>query len=113
MSYNVKGTIKTISDIETLSNGAKKLSFRIDTGEQFNNLLEFELYKAEKDAEHAENFKKFNNVGDFVNVEFNLRAFNWRPEADNKIFTSLSCWKVTKEGTNEATKEDVADDLPF
>ncbi len=95
MSYKVKGIIKSISDVETAGTG-KKLSFRIDNGEQYSNLMEFELYKGADYVEHLDNFSKYNKIGDNVEVEFNIKTFNWKPEADNKIFTSLSCWKVEK-----------------
>ena len=95
MSYEIKGTIKSISAIETAGQG-KKLSFRINTEDQYNPIAEFEMYKGADYAEHLDNFVKYNKVGDSVIVEFNLKTFNWKPEADNKIFTSLSCWKVTK-----------------
>lgn len=124
MEFKVKGTITTISDIQEVGAG-KKLSFRIDTGEQYNNLIEFELYKGADHVKHVEDFGNFNKIGDNVEVEFKLKTFNWKPEADNKIFTSLNCWRVDKvEGftpvavtTNEPFPEvesqDSGDALPF
>ena len=118
MSYKVKGSIKSISTPETVGTG-KKLLFRIDNGEQYSNIMEFELYKGAEYLEHIDNFIKYNKVGDNVEVEFNIKTFNWKPEADDKIFTSLSCWKVTKaEGTPPplATTTNVVeedDDYPF
>ena len=113
-NYKVVGKIVSISEIEAVGAG-KKMSFRIDTEQQYDNLLEFEMYKKEEYFEHLDNFSKYNKVGDSVEVEFNIRAFNWKPEAENKIFTSLSCWKVTKQGANnESPKEsESSDDLPF
>jgi hypothetical protein len=113
-NYKVLGKLVSISDIEVAGAG-KKMSFRIDTGGEYNNLLEFEMYKKEEYFEHLEKFSEYNKIGDDVEVEFNLRAFNWKPEAENKIFTSLSCWKVTKQGANnESPKVDESsDDLPF
>lgn len=105
----IKGKIVRIGEIAEAGNG-KKLTFRIDTGEEFNNLLEFEMYKKEEYIKHLENFPKYNKVGDEVEVEFNIKTFNWKPEADDKIFTSLSCWKVEKLG-QEQTED--SEDLPF
>ena len=121
MSYKVKGTIKSISKIEDAGAG-KKLSFRIDNGEQYSNIMEFELYKGTDYLEHLDNFSKYNKIDDSVEVEFNIKTFNWKPDADNKIFTSLSCWKVekTNEGsvpppieTQTVSNSDEPDDLPF
>mgnify|MGYP003706943587 CR=1 FL=1 len=116
MEYKVRGVIKSISPIESVGAG-KKLSFRIDTGEKFNNLIEFELYKGAEYLSHVEKFGEYNKVGDNVEVEFNLRTYNWKPEAENKIFTSLSCWKVEKvSGAAPLPLQDEVDgggDLPF
>jgi hypothetical protein len=122
MSYKVRGKIKSISKIEDAGAG-KKLSFRIDNGETYSNIMEFELYKGAEYLEHLDNFSKYNKVGDSVDVEFNIKTFNWKPEAEDKIFTSLSCWKVEKgEAVNgvptvpqPTTNNDPspADDLPF
>ena len=54
MNYKVRGKIVSISEIKTLQNGAKELSYRIDTGEIHNNLLEFSVYKKEEYAEHID-----------------------------------------------------------
>lgn len=121
MSYKVKGIMKSISKIEDAGAG-KKLSFRIDNGEQYSNIMEFELYKGAEYLEHLDNFTKYNKIGDSVEVEFNIKTFNWKPDAENKIFTSLSCWKVDK--VNEESipppvkidttqSNEVEDDLPF
>ncbi len=118
MSYTGKGKISTVSDIVEVGQG-KKLTFRIDTSDQYNPIWEFELYKGASHLEHLDNFVKYNKVGDEVEVEFNIKTFNWKPEADNKIFTSLSAWKVSKADagtpTPEAAPVEASDDssLPF
>ena len=122
MSYKVKGIIKSISEPETVGT-AKKLFFRIDNGEQYNNIMEFELYKGAEYVEHIDNFIKYNKLGTSVEVEFNIKTFNWKPEADDKIFTSLSCWKVEKAEevappplapiNNDLNTNDEIDNLPF
>ena len=115
MSYKVKGSITTISDIADAGQG-KKLSFRIDTGEQYNNILEFELYKGAEYLEHLDKFKEFNKIGDSVEVEFNIKSFNWTKDGNDKIFTSLSCWRVEKVGSSEPSKQEETeevDSLPF
>ena len=124
MSYTLTGKITEISEKQTLNNGGAKLSFRVDTGDQYNDPYEFELYKGEQYLEHLDNFIKFNKVGDNVTVEFNLKSKLWvNPETKiRKTFTSLSCWKVEKLGDSKPTSStpeavipetDVEDDLPF
>ena len=118
-NFKVNGKIISISEIEKLPAGSGKLKFRIDTGKAFDNILEFELWKKKEYYEHLEKFDKYNKLGDDVEVEFNIRAFNWKPESDNKIFTSLSCWKVNKLGvqdvvpSSEAEEVSSNDELPF
>lgn len=96
MNYKTTGTITSISPIETLSNGALQLTYRIDNGEEHNSMMEFQVYKKAEHSEHMDNFVKYNKVGDKVNIEFTIRTFNWEPEGKDKVFTSLSHWKLEK-----------------
>ena len=73
--------------------------------------------------EKVQNFKKYNNEGDSVTVDFNISTNEW----NGKYFTSLQSWKVSKlenqtptvpEGSQPfqlATNfnEEEHDDLPF
>lgn len=122
MSYKVTGTITAISEKQMFDSGSGKLTFKVDTGDQYSDPLEFELFKGEKYVEHLDNFTKFNKVGDNVDVEFNLKSKAWTNPKTNeeRTFTSLSCWKAEKvEGqTPTATHEpfpetDSGDELPF
>jgi len=118
MNYTVKGTITAITEVEVLASGAAKLSYRIDTGEEYNKIWEFEIYKGADHVEHAHNFVKYNKIGDVVEIEFNIRPRVW--EEKDRVFTTLSHWKCTKlEESNAATSDAPAteasddDDLPF
>ena len=85
-----------------------KQSFVIDTGEQYNNIICFETFGADK----VENFNKYNKVGDSVDVEFNINCNEW----EGKYYTSLQSWKVFKANDNsESRSTDTGDDdkLPF
>ena len=116
----VKGTIKSISPIEEAGSG-KKLSFKLDVGDSYNDPLEFEMYKGADHVAHLDNFVKFNKVGDLVDVEFKLKSKAWTNPTTNieKTFTSLSAWRIDKEegATNEPVgNEPIAPesgDLPF
>ena len=68
MSYKVKGTIVSISDKQIFDSGAGKISFRIDTGEQYNNILEFENFKGADKLDYLDSFTKYNKLGDKVEV---------------------------------------------
>lgn len=110
----VKGEITSISEVEELSTGAKKLHFEIDTKEEYNNILSFNLFKTSEHAQHVDNFSTYNNVGDFVEVEFNIKC----REYQGKFYTNLDMWKIEKVGTPQPTAQQMGDDtegdgLPF
>lgn len=121
MSLEVKGTITKVLDKVT---GTKKdgtgdwvkQSFLIDTKEQYNNILCFEVFGDEK----VENLNKYNKVGDEVTVAFNVNTNEWQ----GKYFTSLSAWTIKKvdateqHDMNQKTKgafagDNSSEDLPF
>ena len=71
----------------------KKLTFAIDTNEEYNNIVAFEVFGDEK----VDNFVKYNKVGKTVDVEFNLSSNKWK----DKYFTSASAWKITNANDTE------------
>lgn len=83
-----KGTSKAGKDWQ-------KLTFAIDTGEQYNNIIAFEVFGAEK----VDNFIKYNKIGRTVEVEFNLSSNKWK----DKYFTSASAWKISKANDTETS----------
>lgn len=114
MNYKTTGIIKSISDIKTLNNGAQTISYLLDSGEQYNNLYSFDLYKSADKLEHMENFVKYNKVGDSVTVEWNVRT----NEYNGKHYVSLNHWSIEK--VDKVNSQPVAEtfvdedsDLPF
>lgn len=108
MSFTIKGKILSIGEVKDFDNGAKAISYQVETSEQYNNLYSFEMYKAADHVEHVDNFLKYNKVGDQVSVEFNVRT----NEYQGKYYTSLTSWKCSKE-QQETVEEPQEDDLPF
>ena len=102
------GKIKLIGDIQTFDSGFKKLEFVITTNDQYPQDIKFEIVK-----EKADDFKKFNKVGDMVDVKFNLRGNEWK----DKYYVSLQAWSVFKvkeeETVTETTQENEPSVLPF
>jgi hypothetical protein len=112
MKVNAKAVIQSISEITTTENGAKWLSFRADTLEEYSQLIEVKIYKKQEYAEHAENFVKYNKVGDTVDLELSVSC----REYNEKIFTNLNLWKCTKVETGTpapAAPVAAEDDMPF
>lgn len=106
----IKGKIIKILPIESgVSNGKewKKISFIIDTGEKYNNLIVFEIFGAEK----VDNFQKYNKLDQEVEVSFNVDCKEW----NEKWFTKLSAWKVFSDKTEKAPApiKDKTDEMPF
>ena len=108
----VTGTITKVLPTQNGTSKAgkewKKLSFLLETTEEYNNLYCFDVFGEEK----VDNFEKYNKVGNSVKVDFNVKCNEWK----GKFFTSLDAWKVFKADAEEAApvvEEAVKDDLPF
>ena len=108
----VTGKITKVLDTQkgTSASGKdwQKLSFILETTEDYNNLYCFEVFGDEK----VEQFLKYNKVGQEVDVSFNVQTNEYK----GKYYTSLQSWKIFKAEAGEATPEvaqEEADDLPF
>jgi len=94
----VTGTIIEFLEVKSGTSKAGKewstQSFVIDTGEEFNPELCLEVFGEEKVA----NLTKFNKVGDFVNVEFNVSSRAWKnPKTGvTSWFTKAGAWLIKK-----------------
>lgn len=104
MSNKVTGEITEILPIEKGTSKAgkdwQKLTFSIDTKEQYNNIIAFEVFGDEK----VEQFNKYNKVGRTVEVEYNISSNKWK----DKYFTSLSAWKISKANDTETALQQAA-----
>ena len=103
------GTIKQVGELKTWDSGFSKLEFVITTADQYPQDVKFEIVK-----DKADNFLKFNKVGDNVDVSFNVRG----NEYEGKYYVNLEAWKVFKVGaaaTPEATTKEMMeeDSMPF
>ncbi len=86
----------------------QKLSFILETTEDYNNLYCFDVFGDEK----VEQFLKYNKVGQDVEVSFNVQTNEYK----GKYYTSLQSWKIFKAEAGETALEvaqEEADDLPF
>jgi predicted SnoaL-like aldol condensation-catalyzing enzyme len=117
MGYSISGKIKTINEVKNLRDGAKAIDFLIDTGEQYNNLYTFGIFKKADKVEYIDKFVNYNNEGDLVTVEFNIRC----SEYNGKYYTNLDAWQVKKIDelpkaetvTSQDHSPDRDSDLPF
>jgi len=93
MSLTITGTIQTVLDVEKgVSKADKawsKINFVVDTAAEYNPLVCFQIFGDEK----VENFLKYNKVGDFVTVSFNISS----REYNGKYFHNVDAWRVEKQ----------------
>ncbi len=108
----VTGVITKIQPVEEGVSKAgkewKKLTFVLETPEEYNNIYAFEVFGGEK----VDNFVKFNKVGQSVDVDFNVSCNEWQ----GKYFTSLQAWKIFKAEEAQigsGATQPAEDDLPF
>jgi len=112
MSLTINGKITAINAVEKGTSKAgkewQKQNFVINTGDKFNPEVCFQVFGAEK----CENLTKYNNVGDDVEVSFNVSS----REYNGKWYNSLDCWKCFKVDANAPAPQPQTEDgqdLPF
>ena len=98
----------------------KKVVFVCETDEQYNNTYAFEIFQGEGKTK-ADDFISKYNVGDTVNVTFNVSCNEW----NGKYFTGLAAYQYAKidESTGaeaytgpapeDFTPMDDSEELPF
>ena len=110
------GKIIKIGDKQMFNSGSGKISFRLHCEHEYSKTWEFELFKGADYIEHLDNFIKYNKIGDFVDVEFDIKTNNPDREKNPKdfVFTSLGAWKVSKVEVITPTNTEVKEErLPF
>lgn len=85
-----------------------KMTFIIDSGEQYNNIFAFEIWKDEK----VQQFNQYNKIGDSVVVSFNVDCTEFK----GKYYTNLKAWKIEPlkdVEVNDPIVVEAEDDMPF
>lgn len=116
----LKLTGKIVKILEKTSGTSKagndwvKQEFVIDTEEQYNNIICFNVFGQEK----VDNFEKYNKLDDKVTVSFNVNCREW----EGKYFTDIQAWNIRKvedgeqpagEQPKEITGDGPTGDMPF
>lgn len=87
----LSGVITFISDVQEVV-GNQKINFRVQENVgQYPQSALFEIFGTEK----VDNFQKYNQVGDVVDVEYNLKSNESRTNP-GVFFNTISAWKVSK-----------------
>ena len=120
-NLSVEGKLKRIHDEQVISDRFKKREFVIETEEQYPQVLMFQL------VQDKTNLIDQFNLGDKVEIFFNLRGREWQkePSAEIRVFNTLDAWRIQKveamqpvETADIPPSDQVAptspeDDLPF
>ena len=91
MELVIKGTIKTIGEVNVVSDKSKKVEFSIETADQYPKIVSFQITN-----DKIDNFLKYNKVGQSVEVKFNAES----KEYNGRFFTNLTAWRVQNLATN-------------
>lgn len=93
MSYEIKGTIEEIFQIQVISDKFQKREFVLKTVEQvkdkeWNEQIKFQV--TQDKCKYLDNF----NEGEEVNVKFNIRGRKVESEKGIFYFNSLDVWNI-------------------
>ena len=97
--YTLKGELKTIHDTRQVSEKFKLREFVVtDNSGQYPQTIQFQACQDSCDL------LNHHNVGDMVEVFFNLRGREWtNPQGEVKVFNTLDAWKIMSMGQSAAT----------
>lgn len=90
---NVK--IIHIGELKQITDTYKKVEFVVELDGQYKQEVIFET-----SGEKADKFLQYNKVGNFVDIDYNLRGRSYLkagdPETNRRWFNSLDAWKIFK-----------------
>jgi hypothetical protein len=89
----IEGKITWVSEVR---NTGKENGVTIEVTEQNKQYPESVLIEIYGDQK-VENFFKYNELGDLVKAEFNIRA---KELADGRRFNNISLWRIEKASQN-------------
>ena len=103
MSYELKGKVKVINDLETFASGFQKKSFVVTSEDQYPQDIIFELFGDKIDI--IDVFKK----GDDVSVKFNVRGKEFtNAQGEIKYYNNLVAWSVQRTAATPAQQPQTA-----
>tara|TARA_B100001250_G_scaffold126068_1_gene107268 strand:- start:1667 stop:1984 length:318 start_codon:yes stop_codon:yes gene_type:complete len=104
--HELKGTIKTIGNLEQVSPKFRKRTLMLETVGKYPQLLAIEFVNDKVDMLNGY------NVGDGVTVSINIMGKEWQ----GKHFTNLSGWKIDKGAAvsnGQQNPDRQSADIPF
>jgi len=106
---NVKGKLHLKGETQQISQKFAKREFVIETEDKYPQKVILQLTQDKCGLLDAY------EVGDAVDVDFNLRGREWTPpKGEVKYFNTLEAWRFNREQPEEASYEsNDSDDIPF
>ena len=94
-----------ITNVGTLSTGVGKegkewasIEVIVEDEGQYPNSAVFKLFKNGDNVKYAKSFSIDYPIGTLVNIEFNMKAKEWKdPQGKVKFFQELSIWRIAKD----------------
>ena len=97
MSYEIKGEIVRIEDVQTFASGFQKRNIVVKTLENYPQEILIEFMKDKVDLPDA------HSIGSIVTVGININGRMWEsPTGEKKWFNTIIGWKIIKEATGPA-----------
>lgn len=98
MAIQISGKLHATFEAQQVTQRFRKREFVVELSDNpdYPQFVMFQLT-----GDRCDNIDGF-NIGDVVNVEFNLRGREWTsPQGETKYFNSLDVWKIEKVGSND------------
>ena len=94
-TYEIKGTIFKLSEVQSFDSGFSKQEFVVDTGGEYPQQIKLEAIR------DAINSLANASVGNEVTVKFNLRG----NEYNERFFVNLQAWSIRIEGGHQSNAQ--------
>ena len=105
--FKLNGTIEVLNETVQVTPKFSKREFVINDNGQYPQTISFQA--AQDKCPMLDGF----NVGDEVEVSFNLRGREWTsPQNEVKYFNTLDAWKIEKQANSAASAPASAAGLP-
>ena len=95
-NLSIRGTVKTIMDVQTFESGFSKQEFVVTTADQYPQDVKFECVK--------DRISQLANIqqGQTVKVAFNVRG----NEYNGRYYVNLQAWRIEADTTPQAVPAD-------
>lgn len=107
MNFELKGKLIVKNDVQQVTATFQKREFVVEceennAGRVFTDYIKFQLIQ-----DKCSILDQY-NVGDVINITFNIKGNKWEKEGVTNYFTNLSAWRI--EGASTAHVDPFADE---